>query len=150
LHIIGGQKKRAKDKITKFSKIRRITSNTFKLNEVQKCTQIKSYNTLVLPISLYGSETWTVKSQDKCRLTAAEMKFMRKTAKYTWRDRKTNAEILNEFEVISILDKITSYKSDWIQHVNRMPRSRLPNLLTKYAPRGIRNQGRPLKRLPEQ
>jgi hypothetical protein len=28
-----------------------------------------------------------------------------------------------------------------------MPRSRLPNLLTNYAPRGIRNQGRPLKRL---
>jgi hypothetical protein len=28
-----------------------------------------------------------------------------------------------------------------------MPRYRLPNLMIKYAPRGIRNQGRPLKRL---
>jgi hypothetical protein len=28
-----------------------------------------------------------------------------------------------------------------------MPKSRLPKLLIKYAPRGIRNQGRPLKRL---
>jgi hypothetical protein len=28
-----------------------------------------------------------------------------------------------------------------------MPRSRLPNLLAKHAPRDIRNQGRPLKRL---
>jgi hypothetical protein len=28
-----------------------------------------------------------------------------------------------------------------------MPRYRLPNLFTKYAARGIRNQGRPLKRL---
>jgi hypothetical protein len=26
----------------------------------------------------------------------------------------------------------------------------MPNLLTKYAPRGIRNQGRPLKRLLEE
>jgi hypothetical protein len=77
-------------------------------------TNKKSYITLVLPISLYGSETWTVKSRDKFRLTTAEMKFMRKTAKYsyTWRDQKTNAEILKEFKVISILDKITSYKSD--------------------------------------
>jgi hypothetical protein len=48
------------------------------------------------------------------------------------------------------LDKITNYRSDWIQHVNRTPRSRLPNLLTKYAPRGIRNQGRPLKMLLDQ
>jgi hypothetical protein len=34
------------------------------------------------------------KSKDKSKLTAAEMKFMRKAAKYTWRDYKTNVEIL--------------------------------------------------------
>jgi hypothetical protein len=61
-----------------------------------------------------------------------------------------NEEILNELKVTSILDKITSYRSDWIQHINRIPRSRLPNLLTKYAPRGIRHQGRPLKILLEE
>jgi hypothetical protein len=72
---------------------------------------------------------------------------MRKTTKYTWRDHKTNEEILNEFKVTSILDKITSYRNKWIEHVNRIPRYRLPNLLKKYAPRGIRNQSRPLKRL---
>jgi hypothetical protein len=105
------------------------------------------YNTLALPVLLYDSKTQTVKSKDKSRVTAVEIKFMKKTAKYTWRDHETNEEILNELKVTSILDKITGYKSDWIQHVNRMPRSRLPNLLTKYAPGGIRNQGRPLKRL---
>jgi hypothetical protein len=72
---------------------------------------------------------------------------MRKTAKYTWRDHKTNEEILNKLKETSISVKIISDKSDWIQHINRMPRSRVPNLLIKYTPRGIRNQGRPLKRL---
>jgi hypothetical protein len=75
---------------------------------------------------------------------------MQKTAKCIWRDHKTNEEIINELKVTSILDKITNYKRDWIKHINRMPRSRLPNLLTKYAPRGIRNHGRPLKRLLEE
>jgi hypothetical protein len=75
------------------------------------------------------------------------MRLVQKTAKSTWRDHKTNEEILNELIVTSILDNFTSYKSDWTQHVSRMPRSRLPNLLIKYAPRGVRNQGRPLKRL---
>jgi hypothetical protein len=104
------------------------------------------YNTLALPVLLCGSETWTVKSKDRCRPATAEMRFMRDTAKYTWRDHRTNDEILYELKVTSILDNITSYKSEWIQHVNRIPRSRLPNLLTKFAPRGIRNQTRPLKR----
>jgi hypothetical protein len=98
------------------------------------------YTTFALPVLLYGRETWTVKSKDKSILTAVEMRFMRKTVKYTWRDHKTNKKLLNKLKVTSILDKITSYKSDWIQHINRMPRSRLPNVLTKYAPRGIRNQ----------
>jgi hypothetical protein len=46
-----------------------------------------------------------------------------------------------------VLDEIKSYKTECIQHVKRMPPSRLSNLLRKYAPGGIRNQGRPLRRL---
>jgi hypothetical protein len=46
--------------------------------------------------------------------------------KYTWRDHKTDEEILNKLKVTSVVDKITSHKTEWIQHKNRMPRSRLP------------------------
>jgi len=38
---------------------------------------------------LYGSETWTVKASDVRRITATEMKYMRRTAGYTW-DRLQN------------------------------------------------------------
>jgi hypothetical protein len=54
-----------------------------------KKTRIKLYNTLALPILLYGSETWTIKAKDARRITAAEMIYMRKTAVYTWIDYKT-------------------------------------------------------------
>jgi hypothetical protein len=46
------------------------------------------YITLALPVLLYGSETWTIKARDARRITAAEMKYMRK-AGYTWTDYKT-------------------------------------------------------------
>jgi hypothetical protein len=45
-----------------------------------KKTRIKLYNTLALPVFLYGSETWTVKVRDTRRITAAEMKYVRRTA----------------------------------------------------------------------
>ena len=35
----------------------------------------------------------------------------------------------------------------WIQHVNRMPRNRLPKVMKRNSPTGRRNHGRPLKRL---
>jgi len=39
---------------------------------------------MALPVLLYGSKTWTVKASDAIRITAAEMKYMRRTAGYTW------------------------------------------------------------------
>ena len=96
---------------------------------------------------LYGSETWTIKARDARRITAAEMKYMRRTARYTWTDYKTNTQIAKELEVTPILDKLLEYKRNWIQHVNRMPRKRLPRGMKHYSPAGRRNHGRPLKRL---
>ena len=48
-----------------------------------KKTRIKLYNTLALPVLLYSGETWTIKATDARRKTAAEMKYMRRTAEYT-------------------------------------------------------------------
>jgi hypothetical protein len=42
---------------------------------------------------LYGSETRTITARDARRITAAEMKHMRRTAGYTWTDYKTNTKM---------------------------------------------------------
>ena len=94
-----------------------------------------------------GSETWTIKARDARRITAAEMKYMRRTAGYTWTDYKTNTQITKELKITRILDKLLEYKRNWIQHVNRMPRNRLPRVMKHYSPTGRSNHGRPLKRL---
>jgi hypothetical protein len=48
--------------------------------------RIKLYNTLALTVLSYGSETWTIKARDTRRITAAQMKYMRRSAGYTWTD----------------------------------------------------------------
>jgi hypothetical protein len=47
---------------------------------------------------VYSSETGTIKAKDARRLTAAEMKYMRRTAGYTWTDYKTNTQIAKEIK----------------------------------------------------
>ena len=81
------------------------------------------------------------------RITAAEMKYMRITAGYTWTDYKTNAQITKELKITPILDNLLEYKINWIQHVNRMPRNRLPRVMKHYSTTGRRNHGRSLKKL---
>jgi hypothetical protein len=55
---------------------------------------------------LYGSETWTIQASDARTITAAEMKYMRRTTGYTWTDYKTDAQIAKELKITPILDKL--------------------------------------------
>jgi len=83
-------------------------------------TEFKEGNFIKGPqVLLYGSKTWTVKARDARRITAAEMKYMRRTAGYIWTDYKTNVQIAKELKITPILDKLLEYKRNWIQHVNR-------------------------------
>ena len=54
---------------------------------------------------------------------------MRRTAGYIWTDYKTNTQITKELEITPVLDKLLEYKRNWIQHVNTMPRNRLPRVM---------------------
>jgi hypothetical protein len=73
-------------KLNNFLKITGIINNDFRPNNPLKKTGIKLYNTLDLPTLLYGSENWTIKARDVTRITAAETKYIRITAGYTWTD----------------------------------------------------------------
>ena len=77
------------NKLHNYLKITGISNNVFRPQKTLKKTRIKLYNTLAIPVLLYGSKTWTIKARDARRITAAETKYMRRTAGYTWTDYKT-------------------------------------------------------------
>ena len=57
------------NKLHNYLKITCILNNVFRPQKTLKKTRIKLYNTLALPVLLYGSETWTVKARDGRRIT---------------------------------------------------------------------------------
>jgi hypothetical protein len=69
------------------------------------------------------------------------------SAGYPRTDYKANAQIAKELKITPVLDKLLECNRNWIQHVNRMPRNRLPRVMKHYSPTGKRNHGRPLNRL---
>ena len=54
--------------------------------------------TIIWPVVLYGSETWTIKKNDTKRLQAFEMWIWRRMLKVSWKDMKTNEEVLQEIK----------------------------------------------------
>jgi hypothetical protein len=83
-------------KISKYYKSMGIINNILKSPLVQKHTRICIYKTLARPMLCCGSEAWTIRKSDESRITACEMKLMRRTAGYTKWDLKRNEEVLKE------------------------------------------------------
>jgi len=108
-----------------YLKITGIINNMFTPQKTLKTTRIKQRSTVVLPALIHSSENWDIKRRDAERITAAEMKYTRKTAGHTWTDYKPNTQIAKEPNTTPVLDKIQEYGRNWLQSTNRIPRNRL-------------------------
>jgi len=95
------------NKLRNYLEITGILNHVFRPQKTLKKTTINSYNTLALPVLLFGSETWTVKARDARGITSAEMKYMRRTAGYTQTDYKTNTHIAKELKITPVFGQIT-------------------------------------------
>jgi endonuclease I len=49
---------------------------------------------------------------------------MRRTTKYTWQEYKSVDDILLEFKINTVVEKIQNYRNKYVQHVRRMDRDR--------------------------
>jgi hypothetical protein len=96
--------------LNNYLKITGILKNVLRPQKAFTKIRIKLYNTLALPDLLYGSETWTIKAMDARRITATEMKYMRRTTGYTWTDCKINTQIAKELKITPVLDRLLEYK----------------------------------------
>jgi hypothetical protein len=59
-------------------------------------------------------------------------------------DYKANTVIAKELNITSVLDEIQHYRTNWMQHTDRLSHNRFPKILKNYRPTGRRNQGIPL------
>jgi hypothetical protein len=89
---------------------------------------IKICRTIVLPVVLYGCETWSLTLREECRLRVFENKVLRrifgpKRDEVTgeWR-RLHNEELYALYSSPNIIRVINSRRLGWAGHVARMER----------------------------
>ena len=67
---------------------------------------------------MYGAETWMLMKEDVRRLEAFEMWIWRQMEKVSWKDKKTNEEVLTTVgEERSLIRVIRNRKRNWIGHI---------------------------------
>jgi hypothetical protein len=89
---------------------------------------IKIYRTIILPVLLYGCETWSLTLTEECRLRVFENRALRRVfgpkrdvVTGEWR-RLHNEELNDLYCSRNIVRVVTSRRMIWAGHVARMGR----------------------------
>jgi len=110
-------------------------------------TNVRVYETLVLNLLLYNSETWTQKETAKQRLLVFEMGCLRRLAGVSRREHlQNNANKDRLGGRKNVLQQIAGRRMKYFGHVERMPYYRFPYMLIRGRVHGQRSRGRPWKR----
>jgi len=116
---------------------------------LSKNLKIKIYRTIILPVVLYGCETWSLTLREEHRLRAFEIRVLRrifgpKMDEVTREWRKLQNEELNDLYCSpNIVRLIKSRKMRWAGHVARMGERRGVYKVLVGKHEGKRPLGRP-------
>ena len=87
---------------------------------VSKKIKKQIVNAMVWSVILYGSETWSLKTEERRRINAFEMWVWRRIEKISWMDHVKNEEVLKRVgQKQELVDMIIKRKKNWIGHVLR-------------------------------
>jgi uncharacterized protein YaaW (UPF0174 family) len=86
--------------------------------QISKYFQVTEILTELLnPTLLYRCKSWTIREEDKSKITSVEMNFIRRMAKYTWQDYGTIEDILSEIKINPVVKEIQNYINKLLRHI---------------------------------
>ena len=74
---------------------------------------------------MYGSENWSLNRSDKRKIEAAEVRFLRPTQDVWYTFGQKSSDIREQLGIFNINDKLTQYKINLRQHIQRIDDNRL-------------------------
>jgi len=126
--------------------------NLLSFSLLSKKLMIKIYRTIILPVALYGCETWLLTLREERRLRVFENRVLRrilgpKSDKVTGEWRKLHNEELSDlYSLRSIVRLVKSRRMRWAGHVARMGEGRVMDRFLVGNPEEKRPLGRPGRR----
>ena len=131
-----------------------LVQNLLSSSLLPKNLKIKTYRTIILPVVLYGCETWSLILREECRLRVFENRVLRrifgpKRDEVTGEWRNLHNEELNDpysYCSPNIVRVIKLRRMRWVGHVARMGKGRGVYRVLVGKPEGKRPLGRPRRR----
>ena len=101
---------------------------------ISRRTKLRIYNAAVLPVLLYGAETWPLsKSLAQC-LLGFESKALRTIEGISWREHITNEEIRSRTCQPPVVRTLAQRRVRWFGHIQRLPHSHPTASILSFDP----------------
>ena len=101
---------------------------------------------IFIPTLCYQCQTWALTKRQESKITAIEMRCLRKAIGVTKRDRIRNEIIRERIGMEPVLKYVQRQQIKWFGHVMRMPTNTLPQRTYNNRSSGRRRRGKPRKR----
>jgi len=127
-------------------------SKTKEMHQILKFILFCSSTLIILPVVLYGCETWSLTLREERRLRVFENRVLRKVFEpkrdeVTGEWRKLHNEELNDlYSLPNIVRVVKARRMRWAGHVARMGQDRGVQRVLVGKPEGKRPLGRPRRR----
>ena len=116
--------------------------NVLKSKDITLLTKVHLVKAMVFPVTMYGSETWTIKKAKCQRTDAFELWCWRRLVRIPWTARRSNQSILKEINPEHSLEGLMlKLKLQYCGHLMQRPDS-LEKTLMLGKTKGRRRRGR--------
>ena len=139
----GGGMKDLKNRLSKargaFIKLKKIWSS----KAISRRTKLRLYKTLVVPVLLYGCETWKMNKGDNKAVDVFLNKCLRRIFNIQWQDHISTEELLRRANMNPLSEEVKWRRWKMIGHILRQDQNNDCNTAMTWAPEGKRRRGRP-------
>ena len=139
----GGGMKDLKNRLSKargaFIKLKKIWSS----KAISRRTKLRLYKTLVVPVLLYGCETWKMNKGDNKAVDVFLNKCLRRIFNIQWQDHISTEELLRRANMNPLSEEVKWRRWKMIGHILRQDQNNDCNTAMTWAPEGRRRRGRP-------
>nr|VZI22476.1 unnamed protein product [Spirometra erinaceieuropaei] len=104
----------------------RLQSSVWNRQGLQLCTKLKMHKAGILPMLLYGAETWTVYTKQARRPNHFHLSCLRRILRLNWQNRIPDNEVLERTGILSTYTMLRQMHLRWSGHLVRMDDERLP------------------------
>ena len=125
---------------------KRLHQKIFRRHDVPLKLKIRTLNACVIPVLLYGAETWSVTHNFENKLNAAENGWLRRILGISYKEHISNVELRRRTGQPYVGQIIRKRRVKWAGHVLRMDDTRPTKETFLYKPDGKRSRGRPMRR----